>query len=336
MSSQRLARMDIQLELNSLQRIAQRNTAVVNLSTSKLYQTIDRYLVAYAGTWTGTPTSQRSASVSNTNIAPNCLEFSGNPSSGVDSKLLHCYRNPSEYSYEVRSQSINVHRKIYSGSATVARLRVLRANLVDDHSAQTEIYNETRNLELGYNDIEWLDIPISSLAGLNGYELEVTLESMSVTGSTVVHRIEAPRSYISFNSNKIDDFYPMMPTQGFELLELMRFYEKSFDLDSNPGLPFKAGAFGSRIGNALARLEVDKIFKVPKRSLGAVVAIYNGRADSDGLLNKVSTYNGASNDLVTPNLELATEFGFRGYLQKNSGDFVASPYAFNYTAESEI
>jgi hypothetical protein len=214
MSSKRLARLDRQIELNgfaeffrhTLQGLESEFGARIMPVASKNYNTINRYIIQYQGTWSVAPTSEQSSNVSGENKVRRCIEFSGTPSSS-DGKLLMAQRIASENSFEVGGENVNVHRWVYSESATVARLRILRANAEDDHSAQTEIFNETVALTVGiYQEVKWLGVPISSLAGNNGYEVELTLENMSVTGSTVIHRIEAMRHYISFNGNIVNEF----------------------------------------------------------------------------------------------------------------------------------
>lgn len=131
-------------------------------------------------------------------------------------------------------------------------------------------------------------------------------------------------------------FQLMGVTPPSELRLCQRYYEKSFPLDFAPGTV--ASADGATWLQAAAhggttRIHVGLIrFKTEKRDIGATGRIFNHRGDF--LENKLSVYNGDTNQAITPNWSLGQN-GFDGYAE--AGVTIAdTTWGAHWTVESEL
>lgn len=121
-----------------------------------------------------------------------------------------------------------------------------------------------------------------------------------------------------------------------ELRVCQRYYEKSFPVDFNPGTLSAANgnSWASNISSGSTRVHLGRgnaAFKVTKRADNNTFRIFNHRGDFAE--NKISVYNGDTNQSIVTSNATANQNGFDGYLDALANDTV---WGFHWTVDSEI
>jgi hypothetical protein len=121
-----------------------------------------------------------------------------------------------------------------------------------------------------------------------------------------------------------------------EVKAAQRYYEKSFTIDFVPGTASDCpgNSWARNIAAASTRVfigDANTVFKVEKRNSSNTFRIFNQRGDYAE--NKISVYNGDTNQSVSLANASANQNGFAGYLDALASDTV---WGFHWTVDSEI
>ena len=302
----------------------------------KDYSSIDRFLLEYQGLWNVAPTSEQSnTSPSSLSNVRRSILFSGDPQDAT-AKLVMAQRVESIIAVEdsIPSNKLSIALSVYSESATTVRCRILTADAEDDHSTQTEIYNQTLTITKGsWEDISFLSIPMSAMSA-NGYEIEMTLEDMDEFGAVKTHKITGLRAWKSVNDN-VREFSGRGRDFTEELQLCQRYYEKN-QVEGQPltntftdntraeTQVFISANDGIKYGNKTA-------YAASKRTL-AIVTLMGFNSGGVGLVHR-QYYNAGGIDVVAI-LFKNHEDGFAVRETANSVGY--GKYTFNWTADAEL
>jgi len=301
----------------------QRNTSAVNLTTTLSYINADRFRFSYTGTVTGTPQVQRSTDVPNY-LTRYSQQFISRRNASTLS-LNSSHRIEGANIRELAGSNFSVSFQVKSSVATVARLRVSVPSAEDNYTSVTEVYNSTKTIvadsSWGLVSFEGISAPITAI---NGIQIDISLEAASGTdASNTNHYI----CQLMFNGgNTAANFVRAARNLADELNMCQRYYEKTYNISTNPASAVNEGSF-SYVIQTSQRGEVSFSFKVTKRIAPAITHYSTSGAsgvfrDNSAGLDRSATVLDTGEGSNSSSLSASAPAGAR--------------YLFHWTAEAEL
>jgi hypothetical protein len=166
---------------------AQRSpTSSKNLTTSLTYLTADRAKLAYAGSVTGTPTTQVMSTVPSNSKLFKSLRLSANPNN-ASVELIYQQRIESVFAVELIGEVVSMRIDHYSESSVSLEFDLSYANSPDNFTLITSFYNSTKTIEKGsFEESKFENISVP-YAAKNGIAVTIKFKNMSLTGSVYDH-----------------------------------------------------------------------------------------------------------------------------------------------------
>jgi hypothetical protein len=208
-------------------------SSAVNMTTSADYEAPDRWLQWYTGTVTGNVTTERSSVSPNYRSKySNKINFQRNSSTLVLSWEQRLEAIDAEPLINKEKLSLGVWVKSPIASSQV-RLTLLYPTVEDDHTSQTEITQET--IDLSGTDWEIVEFENKSVSVNMNYGLAVRIEVLIPTGTDAsAESLYLTQAMLSSGSTA-RDFRQYGGDLHDEIQKCQRFYEKSYNLDTEPG-----------------------------------------------------------------------------------------------------
>lgn len=296
--------------------------SAISLGTSFAYQTADRWSLQYAGTFSGAPTSISSSSVPN-NDSKYSILFNAN-ASVISSEIDMRQRLESIISAELSSQMVSIGFWINSESPSHAVLEIYQPQGLDNWTTSSLIYTQTKAFTVGGWQLVTFD-GITLPATQNGLEIRIRLNNWTVLAALKNVWI----SQIGFTKTAtFDGFNRHGGTLMSEIRACQRYYEKSYDIETNPATVTNNGAGQWFAIPNLTNSLYDFEFESRKRAVPAVV-FYSPVNGATGV-----AYNNASGNISASagvtgerSVSIATTGGAGGAL---------SNYVAHFTADAEL
>ena len=323
----RIDNIDQNLIINGGFRFWQRGgiSPAINTTTSYVYSAADRWLHKHTGTFTGTPNVQRSASALSNNLSEYSMQhnFRRNASAAT---IEHQQRVESIFARKMVaggkcSLSLYINSSLNTGSI---RVRMSNATVLDNHASQSEFYNSgliTVGTAGVWQKVELENISVSA-AALNGIAVFIEYSLPSNTDGSI-QNIRIAQVCLNANS-KVSNFNPAGSDVVSELILCQRYYEKSYNLDVDPGTITNVGQIHETTGSSFV-VFFTAVFKNQKRVTPSITAYNPVTGASD------SVRTGGINSVVTYISSGTVSASFSG----NSGAMASNCFA-QFTADAEI
>ena len=317
------------LLINGAMDFSQRSTSSLSIISSVgNYRTVDRWLIGQLGTTS--PVCQRVTKPSpagGPNNSAHALIMSASFSPG--SSVVARQRIEAQY---ISSDDLkNVSIGFWARSSGPERIRVTLhyADTYNNFSASTLFYDSTtalaNNSTWQYCKFENIILPLSAV---NGILASIQFESVNQTGSFNCWLTEAMLNEGSLAA----PFQRAGINREGELQLCQRYYEKSYDIDVDPGTLTSAGAYQfMKAQSDLARFGPS--FLVTKRA-PPITAIYTGAS--------LGAFRTEYGDVITPNQGNSNGVGrFTINITSGAGApwtsrTIGTPCGFQWTADAEL
>lgn len=214
-------------------------SSAVNLSTSSVYVAPDRWKQWYTGTVTGNVTSERSTERPNRlSKYSNKVDFQRNASTLVLSWEQRLEAIDVERLLDLSSVSLGIQIKCPIASSQ-ARLTLLYPTAEDNHTAQTQFYQDTQDLSgTDWDPIVWENIPVN-LGMENG--LAVRVEILIPTGTDGSVESLYLTQIMMTSGRYTRPFRQYGGDLKAEIAKSCRYYEKSYNIDTAVGTATSIG-----------------------------------------------------------------------------------------------
>jgi len=227
----RLDKIDKNYLINSAKDLAQRSTSAENLSASYQFLTLDRHVHKTAGSFNGTPTVQR-VQDSPDGKTKYCSEFSSDFASAT-AELYEAQPIESVNARDLAGENVSFSVWVKSDSCTTLKLQLSTADTEDDFSAVTQFHSSSKTITA---DGQWQEVKFEDIAVATGAErgvmVEVVLTDSDSTGATESHRLTRGKLNIG---SEAQEWSLAGRDYADELSIAQRYYEKSYNLDTDPG-----------------------------------------------------------------------------------------------------
>lgn len=326
----RLDRLERNVLINGGFDFFQRGTGALNLSTSALYVSPDRFRMSYSGTVTGTPTASRSA------LVPNLASrYSSNVSlrrNGTTATIRWEQRIEAAELYDMAVLlkgcfSAQFYPTAVSGAT--ARLTLNAPAALDNYTSVSQIYQSS---EVALTSSAWTlasfsDVALSS-AIVNGLAVVWEILLPSATDGAAVDYYMAQA--MAHAGSKMSAFVRQGKSVSEELENCQRFYEKSYQIEDAPGSITGSGQmyFRTTFGGTGAGVIPNVQFSTRKRSNPAMTA-YNPDTGSTGQMRDGTA--GANRTVSLANSERSFRVD-----SSDAGVVSGNVHTFHWVADAEL
>lgn len=313
--------------INSAKDFAQRSTAAENLSAAYDFLTLDRHAYKTAGSFNGTPTIQR-VTDSPDGKTKYCSEFSAD-FAAAGSELTEAQPIESINSRELVGELVSLSVWVKSTSCTTLKLDLSTADVEDDFTAVTGVHSSSKTITADGN---WELVEFEAISLGSGVErgllVAITFTDSDSTGATESHRIARGKLHIG---KVAQDWSYAGRDYEDELAKCQRYYEKSYDIDVDPGTAGNPDGYFATVGNDGTAHNRRTSSELKNKRATPTITAY----DLVGNVGRISffTNGNAQNDN-------STDFNLVGTGQNRIAvRFVtntAYSYTFHWTADAEM
>lgn len=268
MLTPRIDRLDRNYLINSAKDFAQRSTAAENLTGSYQILALDRHAHKTGGSFNGTPTVQR-VQDSPDGKTKYCSEIVADFAAST-SELFEAQTIESVFARDLVNEVVSYSMYVKSSSCTTVELNLYTADVEDDFTAVTSFatLSTTITADNTWQLVEFGDIAVGAGAE-RGILVEVVLTDSDSTGVTEQHRITRAK----LNIGAFAQEWGYAGRDYWSEAEIcLIYYEKSYDLDQNPGTITDVGQYISRSSNT--NFTEVTLFSRKKRVI-PTVEVYN-------------------------------------------------------------
>lgn len=311
---------------------SQRSTLAVNLTTSPVYNTVDRFTSYYTGTFGATPTAQQITSGGPSSYLPMYCNLAGN-FSNASAMLSIKQRIESIFAKSAVGQNVSFLINYYSESCNQLVATLSYPTAQDNFTSISQIATTTLTIT---NDSAWhtaiwegVSIPSNGVLGLDltlSFQNAQTLNSVKnhrITGITLVVANKAPTNFCYSGRDGV---------QEFDLCR--RYYETNglygMTLPYSDRNQWTGGSYFTAFSTSAAKGNVAFI----RKRIIPTVTLY----DYLGNANKVSSPENATSvgtSVSAYNLEL-NQSGFYCIKDTGTGFVINSLYVAGWKAEAEL
>lgn len=291
----------------------------VSLTTSYSYLTADRWAQQYAGTWGGgTPASCSSTNVPN-QLSKYSLNLIGGPSVITDEVDVR-QRIESIVASELSSKVVSLGLMMNSDSPSQITLELWVPTARDDYTFSSMIYSNTQSFanDGAWHPIMWNGITLPST--VNGLEVRFRIANNSNLIST--NHVYITQVALSKNST-FTGFNRHGGTVMTDLRACLRYFEKSYNLEVNPGT-VATGDQGAWYMPAGGLTFMTVGFKEHKRVPLVLVTPYSPDTGSSGVVGS------GGGDSSQPAYTVHSQSGILWELN------ATGPVRFHFTADTEL
>lgn len=277
---------------------AQRNAnSAVALGASFAYQTADRWALKYGGAWTAGPTSQLTTTVPSNNRSRGSLRFLGTATDGT-AFLTAEQRIESIYAKELAGGAASVSFWVFHNNVgnLTARIDLLYPSASDNYAAVTSFANKiVSGIVPGvWTKVTFLGVSIpSNVSAGMGVDIKLTGWDFGSSKNAFITQAMVYPGAADFG----DSFIRYGGSEDADLKFCQRYYEKTFDLTTDPAQQVLTAAIVATPGLAGVNLYFPAYFyKAIKRVLGTVT-YYNPVNNSPGAPIAFTNEANASSDI---------------------------------------
>jgi len=218
--------------LNSNFQFGQRDIGVVSIGGSFAYQTVDRWQIGHTAGDKLTQNSSISSSVPPTGKSKRSLLFQTTHSGAAGDLQARQYIEDINI-FDLIAKKVSLGAWVNSDSADTVRLIVSEPVSLNTFAGAVEIINQSFTIP---NDGSWNFVEIENLLlpanTVNGLIVTVVFENFLNTAGTRNHLV----AEAMLNEGKIVAPWKLFnPSDGVELAECQRYFEKTYNLDIAPG-----------------------------------------------------------------------------------------------------
>ena len=320
--SKRQDRQERNYLINSAKDFAQRSTSVENLTTSYVFEALDRHAHKNTGNFTGTPTVARSVDSPNAKTKY-CSDLSGQ-FDDTSAELSECQPIESVNSRELAGETVSLSVWVKSSSCTTLRLDLSSADVEDVFTAVTSEHSEVKTIvdDGNWQLVEFTNISLSSNVS-RGLLKELTFVNAQDTTGATSHKIT--RAKLNIGSTAQDWSYNGRDYED-ELHKCKRYYEKSYLLDVNPGTITTAGAIYGVPSGTGANSLWHNTSVIIKRAISTVVT-YNPATGATGSWDRAATPIASQVPMISTQIVRITN---SAATNDNNG------HSIHYTADAEM
>jgi hypothetical protein len=325
LNSPRINRIEKNYLINGGMDLFQRGAnSSINLGTSYAYQTADRWALKYAGTFSGTPVSLKSNTVPNA-LTRFALQFSGNATDGT-AECDAQQRVESFESVNLVGLPVSFSALVYSTSAIQVIIELSTPNSADNFGGgQTIFATQTTTIPLGVWTLVKFENVTVPLLGANGLGINVRFVNWSVTGSTQTASMNQAMLNVG---DEISGFVRHGLTFPREIQAAQRFYEKSYDIDTDPATVTASSSWHFFAHTNSSNWEEPLMAAILKRVNPSTFVVYS---PGTGATSKV--YSPVQGDL-NASIDFETKNGSVSISGITTN--VTRELLFHYTLDSEI
>jgi hypothetical protein len=266
-----------------------RPSASDSLTTNWNYQVHDRFVVKYGGTWSAAPTIVQSTDNPGQE-ADQSMRFDGTPT-GADAELYFAQRIEAKNCKKLRSKKLSMAVELISDNFEAAEITIAYADTEDNFSTVTNIAvrEEPLTADSDWHRIKVEDIELPDNAA-NGLLIQVKLKDPATL--SVASFINATEVVTNIGVAVIN-FQRAGYDIGSELYLCQRYYEKSYNLDVQPGTITNLGNECKALAGGSSNAVQYSVKIVPKRVNSYTATIYSSQTGASG-----KTYEAGTGDLT--------------------------------------
>ena len=326
----RINRLDRNYLINSAKDFAQRSTSAVNLGVSYAFNSLDRHVYKYAGSFSGTPTVQRIQD-SPSGKTKYCSSLVAN-FSAVSAELFESQPIESVNARDLVGEQVSFSIWVKPDSCQTMELRLYTANVEDNFSAVTVFHSSSKVIT---PNSTWQRVTFENISVAAGAErgvlVEVVLTDSDSTGVSETHRLTRGKLNIGSTAQ---DWNLFGLDYEDEEEKCLRYYEKSYNRDVNPGTNTSSGIWNYRSGSGGTGFgKPGAPFIVKKRALPTMLAY--AIDGTSGAYTRVhdAAGTGTSNTVTPLTLSASTS-----YVTTHSGNPGATNegVAYHWTSDAEV